>query len=100
MQFIVTAHDGQNMLEKRMSVRKYHLDNIAKVKEYGSVICAGGIMDSEGRPVGSVLVLDFETRELLDKYLESEPYIRENVWENITVENMNVVIMNDEKVGR
>ena len=100
MQFFVTAHDGQNMLEKRMSVRPRHLENIARVKEYGSIICAGGILDSEGKPAGSVLVMDFESRDLLDRYLASEPYIAENVWADVSVESMNVVIVNDEKVGK
>lgn len=96
MQFVVTAHDGQGMLEKRMSVRPWHLDNIAKVKEKGSVVCAGGILDNEGRPIGSVLVMDFENEDLLNEYLASEPYIIEKVWEDVKVERMNVVIINDE----
>ena len=32
MQFVVVAHDGKNMLEKRMSVRPGHLENIARMK--------------------------------------------------------------------
>ncbi len=100
MQFIITAHDGENMLERRMLVRLRHLENMAKIRETGRVICAGGILDRNGSPVGSVLVLEFERRELLDAYLESEPYIREKVWEDVRVEPMNVVIVNGEKVGK
>lgn len=100
MQYLVTAYDGEGMLEKRMSVRARHLENISKVKEYGSIVCAGGILDEEGKPAGSVLVMDFASRDLLDKYLASEPYIIEEVWESVTVETMNVVIVNDEKVGK
>ena len=40
MQFIITAHDGENMLEKRMSVRPRHLEGMAKLGE--RVVCAGG----------------------------------------------------------
>lgn len=100
MQFIITAYDGQDMLERRMAVRPRHLENMAAVSGYGSIICAGGILDSEGRPIGSVLVMDFADRDLLDRYLKSEPYIIENVWEKVSVEPMNVVIVNDEKVGK
>ena len=49
---------------------------------------------------GSVLVLDFPSREQLDEYLSSEPYILEHVWEKVQVETMNVVIVNGEKVGK
>ncbi len=98
MQFVITAHDGENMLERRLAVRVRHLENMTKVK--GKVLCAGGLLDEEGKMKGSVLVIDFESRELLDEYLETEPYITEHVWETVEVERMNVVILNDEKVGK
>ena len=34
MQFIITAHDGENMLEKRMAVRPRHLEGMAKLGEH------------------------------------------------------------------
>ena len=67
MQFVVVAHDGKNMLEKRMSVRPGHLENIARMKAKGQVVIAGGILDDEGKMAGSVLVLDFENRDQLDE---------------------------------
>ena len=98
MQFIITAYDGANMLEKRLAVRARHLENMGKVN--GKVICAGGLLDSEGKMKGSALIMEFEDRAGLDAYLASEPYIAEHVWEKVTVETMNVVIVNGEKVGK
>ena len=43
--------------------------------------------------------MNFENREALDEYLESEPYVTEHVWESVDVKPMNVVIVNGEKVG-
>lgn len=102
MQFIITAYDGRDAdaLQRRMDARAEHLENIKKVKEKGSVVCAGGITDDEGKPVGSFLVMDFAAQELFDEYLASEPYIRRNVWQEVKVEKCNVVIMNDEMVGK
>ena len=97
MQFIVTAHDGEGMLAKRMEVRPQHLENMGKIK--GNVLCAGGLLDDEGKMKGSVLVLEFPDRAGLDEYLASEPYIREKVWEKVDVETMNVVILGGKKVG-
>ncbi len=94
MQFIITAYDGPDMLEKRMEVRPRHLENISRVK--GKILCAGGILDAEGKMKGSVLIIDFASRELLVEYLKSEPYIREKVWERVEVEPMNVVVLNGE----
>ena len=94
MQFIVTAYDGTtpDVLPRRMSVRPRHLENIRKVTENGHVICAGGITNSEGRLKGSFLVMEFDARADLDEYLKTEPYVTENVWQNITIETCNVVI--------
>ena len=97
MQYMIKAYDGKNMLERRLAVRPRHLENMAKVP--GKVICAGGLLDEEGKMKGSVLIMDFESRELLQQYLASEPYIKERVWENVEVEPMNVVIVNGEKAG-
>lgn len=98
MQFIITAYDGENMLEKRMAVRPRHLENMAKVN--GKVICAGGLLDDEGKMKGSVLVLEFDSRARLEEYLAGEPYIQEGVWQDVRVESMNVVLVNGEKVGK
>ena len=102
MQFLITAYDGKDegALERRMSVRPAHLEGIKKVKEYGSVVCAGGITNEKGLPIGSFLVMDFASREVLDQYLENEPYVVNKVWVDIKVETVNTVIINDEKVGK
>ena len=98
MQYIIRAYDGENMLEKRMEVRPRHLENIAKVD--GKVICAGGLLDEEGKMKGSVLIMEFDDRAGLARYLASEPYITEHVWEKVKVDPMNVVILNGQKVGK
>lgn len=90
MQFIIRAYDGEGMQDKRMEVRPRHLEGIEKVREH--VICAGGLLDEEGKMKGSVLIMEYENREQLDDYLAHEPYVQEKVWEKIEVERMNVVI--------
>ena len=98
MQYVIRAYDGAGMLERRMAVRPRHLENMNSIK--GKVICAGGLLDDAGRMKGSLLILEFARRELLDEYLAAEPYLREKVWERVEVEPMNVVLVNGEKVGK
>ena len=97
MQFIITARDGEKMLEKRMAVRPRHLEGMAKMGR--RVVCAGGLLDDEGKMKGSVLILDLEDRCALEDYLKDEPYVIEGVWEKIEVETLNVVLVNGEKAG-
>ena len=83
MQFIIKAYDGEGMLEKRMQARPRHLENLEKIR--GRILCAGGLLDEDGKMKGSVLVMEFENRALLDEYLGSEPYLLEHVWEKVEV---------------
>ena len=96
MQFIIKAFDGEGMLEKRMAVRARHLEGIKALGR--QVICAGGMLDEEGRMKGSALVMEFADRAALDEYLKNEPYAAEGVWQKIEVEPMNVLILNGEKI--
>ena len=89
------AYDGEGMLEKRMEVRPSHLEGMKVLGK--QIIVAGGLLDEEGTMKGSALVMEFENRAALDKYLESEPYVVENVWQKIEVAPMNVVLVNGEK---
>ena len=95
MQFIVKAYDGEGMLGKRMAIRPRHLEGMKALGK--RIICAGGLLDGEGRMKGSALVLDFPDRAALDEYLQNEPYVTEDVWQKIEVETMHVVLVNGEK---
>ena len=99
MQFVINAYDGKDegAYERRMSVRPQHLENMGNLNKNGNVICAGGITNSDGKLIGSVLIMDFPSREQLDEYLANEPYVKANVWQDIKVETMNVVIANAKK---
>ena len=89
-QFVVRAYDGKGMLEKRLEVRPLHLEGMERIRQH--VVCAGGLLDDEGKMKGSMLVMEFENRQELDEYLANEPYVQEHVWEKIEVEPINVVI--------
>ena len=97
MQFVITAYDGEGMLAKRMEVRPLHLEGMERLKEH--LVCAGGLLDDEGKLKGSVLVMEFQNREEVDEYLASEIYVTEHVWEKITVERMNVVYALGERIS-
>ncbi|MBR2259284.1 MAG: hypothetical protein IJ899_18525 [Blautia sp.] len=57
MQFLVKAYDGDGMLEKRMEVRPRHLEGMKALGR--QIICAGGLLDDEGRMKGSALVIPY-----------------------------------------
>lgn len=95
MQFLIKAYDGPNMLEKRMEVRPDHLEGMKALGK--QIICAGGLLDEEGKMKGSALVMEFPDRAAVDAYLAREPYAVAGVWQKIEVETMNVVLVNGER---
>lgn len=97
MQFIVKAYDGEGVLDKRMEVRPRHLEGMKRLGRH--VICAGGLLDENGKMKGSALVMEFPDRAALNEYLANEPYVVEGVWQKVEVEIMNVVILDGNFCG-
>ena len=71
MQFIVTGYDGNDdkALERRMNAREAHLN----------------MVDESGNMKGSMMVVEFASREQLDAWLKVEPYIINNVWQRVEI---------------
>ena len=59
-QFVIKAYDGVGKLDKRMEVRPRHFEGMEKMKEH--ILCAGGMLDDDGKMIGSLLVMEFENR--------------------------------------
>ncbi len=102
MNFLIVAYDGKDKdaLERRMRVRPDHFSNVMRIKETGHVHCAGGITNETGQLIGSMLMVSFDTREQLDDYLKTEPYVVNNVWQDIRIDTCNVAIKDDELISK
>jgi len=87
MQFVLIAYDGTDpdAPARRMKVREKHLEGAKKLKESGKLIWGGAILDEQQRMTGSVVVYEYESREMLDEMLREEPYITGNVWQIIDI---------------
>ena len=87
MQYVIHAYDhtDANALDRRMAVRPAHLNYVRQLKADGQFIVGGALLDSEGRMIGSMLMLDLETDEQLTDYLNTDPYIVQGVWDKVDV---------------
>ncbi len=92
LQFVVNAKDGTDpeALERRMAARSGHLDGARKLKETNNLVVAGATLDKEGKMTGSVMVVQFESEEGLKQWLDNDPYITGNVWQEIEVKPFKV----------
>ena len=92
-QYIITGYDRANMgaLDRRMAVRPRHIDGANELRANGNYIMGGAILDDEGKMIGSVMVLQFETEEELEAWKKKEIYITAGVWETVDVKPFKVV---------
>lgn len=86
MQFLVAGYDGddEGALNRRMKVRADHVALGDRLVASGNMLYGVALLDGE-KMVGSVFVVDFPTREDVDKWLEIEPYVVGDVWRRVEV---------------
>ncbi len=94
MQFVVIARDGsdEGAPARRQAVRDAHIAGVLKMKEQGTLLTGGAILDDQGGMIGSVAIVDFPSREQLDAWLESDPYVTGDVWRDIDVQPFRVAV--------
>lgn len=87
MQFLVTGYDDNDdrAMERRLSVRDAHMKLVESMKSQGRHLYAAALLDESDKMVGSVLIVDFPTREDLDGWLKIEPYVVGDVWRRIEI---------------
>jgi len=88
MQFLVFATDATDdgALNRRMAARDEHVAMISAYREKGNMLIGAARLDDAGKMIGSTIICDFPTREDLDKWLEKEPYLQNNVWDEVKIE--------------
>jgi uncharacterized protein YciI len=87
MQFLVTAYDGidEKSTERRLAARGAHLALVETMFKQGTNLYAVAITDDTDKMIGSVLIVDFPSRQDLDEWLKIEPYVLGKVWEKIEI---------------
>jgi uncharacterized protein YciI len=86
-QYLITGYDytDTGALQRRMNVRPHHLDGVKALKETGNYIVGGAILNAEGKMIGTVMLLQFETEEALATWKQTEPYITQKIWESVDI---------------
>ena len=86
-QYIVYAWDDTDdqALQRRMDSRPAHFVNARRMKENGKFVFGGAILDDEGKMIGSMMVVQFNTPEELELWMQTEPYITGQVWQKTDI---------------
>ncbi len=68
-----------------MASRPAHIALSNEAIPRGEQIFGAAVLSEEGKMRGSVMVVDFPSRQELDAWLAREPYVTGKVWEKIEI---------------
>jgi uncharacterized protein YciI len=91
-QYLIIAQDGgdDEALKRRKEVRPLHLAGAKKLKENNNFIIGGAMLDDDGNMRGSIMIVQFETKDDFQKWYDDEPYITGGVWQTVEVKPFRV----------
>ena len=86
MHFVVIARDGTDAeaLQRRMKAREAHIKSFQQGLGQQNIL-GGAILNEEENMCGSVMVVEFDSREELDVWLHDDPYVTGDVWQDIEI---------------
>lgn len=91
--FVLTCTDREGTLEKRLATRPQHVARLAELDAEGRLIVAGAMpkdpSNLQAGFYGSTIIVDFESREALDRWIQDEPFLKEGIYESIDVKPFN-----------
>jgi hypothetical protein len=89
--FVLTCTDREGTLEKRLAIRPQHLERLQKLDDEGRLIAAGAHPKDPNNPqagfLGSTIIVEFDSREALDAWIQDEPFLKEGIYADIEVFN-------------
>lgn len=91
--FVLTCTDREGTLEKRLATRPQHLERLQKLDDEGRLIAAGAHPKDPNNPqagfLGSTIIVEFDSREALNAWIQDEPFLKEGIYADIEVKSFN-----------
>ncbi|GAL97300.1 YciI family protein [Acetobacter tropicalis] len=89
MLFAIICTDRPGALETRMATREQHL---AFLEQYKARIQFGGPqLDINGKPCGSLILIDVKDRAEAEGFAAADPYAKVNLFESVIVRPLRTV---------
>jgi len=91
MFFAFLCTDKPGHLNVRMDTRPAHLDHLNKLNVEGTLKMAGPFLDDEGKPSGSLVIVEAEDMAAARALAEADPYYQAGLFEKVEVKPYNWV---------
>ncbi|WP_415922469.1 YciI family protein [Tateyamaria sp. SN6-1] len=89
MFYALMAWDKPDALELRMENRPAHLDYLANT---GVVRQAGPFLNADGKPCGSLIILEVADMAAAQAWANDDPYAKAGLFETVNIEAWNRVL--------
>jgi uncharacterized protein YciI len=80
--FVIICKDKSGALDTRLATRPVHLDYL---NDSGLVKAAGPLLSDEGKPTGSLLIIEAEDKAAVQALLDNDPYTAAGVFESTEI---------------
>ncbi|MDH5181155.1 MAG: YciI family protein [Gammaproteobacteria bacterium] len=98
MFYVIYGEDNPDSLSKRQVARPAHLERLHKLRDSGRLLLAGpcpAIDNEDPGPAGftgSFIVAEFESLAEAKSWADADPYIKEGVYNKVTVKPFKKVL--------
>jgi uncharacterized protein YciI len=91
MLFAFVCKDKPGHLNVRMDTRPAHVEHLNALNAAGTLKMAGPFLDSDGKPSGSLVIVEAETIEAARAIADADPYAKAGLFERVEVQAFNWV---------
>ena len=81
--FAIHCIDKPASADLRTATRPAHLEHLERVGD--RLLVAGPLLDEEGRPIGSLLIIDFDDRKAAIQFAADDPYAQAGLFASVAV---------------
>lgn len=83
MLFAMIAKDRPGTIDQRLAVRPVHLRHLDSLGQ--QLRLAGALLNAEGTPEGSLVVIEAETLEAATAIFNADPFVSEGIFGSIEI---------------
>lgn len=98
MLFAMICKDKPGHLEARMNNRPAHVEHLNALNAKGTLKFAGPFLDADGKPCGSLVVVEADDLDAARALADADPYAKAGIFASVEVQPWNWVFNNPQAV--
>ncbi len=97
MLFTIVCTDKPARIELRQATRSAHLEHLQA--HQASLVDAGPVLDADGKPCGSLLLVDMADRTAAEAFAAADPYAKAGLFESVVIRPNRAVFKDGKSVA-